>query len=115
MKNLENIKGLDQLPKFLTEDWIKQAMDKVDKRQMTPDQRMHYEMMMAKNATIIEMMKEEKEQIAKEAAEKAAKEAAKKAAKETARETAKNLKELGVENKVIAKATGLTIKEIEIL
>jgi len=34
MKNLENIKGADQLPKFLTEDWIKQAMDKLDKSQM---------------------------------------------------------------------------------
>ncbi len=60
MKNLENIKGLDELPKFLTEDWIKQAMKKVDKSQMTPDQRMHYEMMLAKNATIIEMLKEER-------------------------------------------------------
>jgi len=43
MKNLENIKGADQLPKFLTEDWIKQAMDKLDKSQMTSDQRMQYE------------------------------------------------------------------------
>ena len=44
MKNLEHIKGADQLPKFLTEDWIEQAMNKLDKSQMTPDQRMHYEM-----------------------------------------------------------------------
>ena len=94
MKNLENIKGLDQLPKFLTEDWIKQAMDKLDKSQMTPDQRMNYEMMMAKNATIIEMLKEEERQ-------------------QIAKKTAKNLKDLGVENEVIAKATGLTINEIE--
>jgi len=73
MKNLENIKGADQLPKFLTEDWIKQAMDKLDKSQMTSDQRMNYEMMMAKNATIIEMLKEEeRQQIAKEAAKEKA-------------------------------------------
>jgi len=102
MKNLENIKGADQLPKFLTEDWIKQAMDKLDKSQMTSDQRMNYEMMMAKNATIIEMLKEEeRQQIAKEAA------------KEKAIETAKNFKELGVDFKIIAKATGLTIEAIE--
>ena len=106
MKNLGNIKGADQLPKFLTEDWIKQAMDKLDKSQMTSDQRMNYEMMMAKNATIIEMLKEdERQQIAKEASEKGA--------KEKAIETAKNFKELGVENEVISKATGLTIEEIE--
>jgi len=43
MKNLENIEGADQLPKFLTEDWIKQAMKKLDKSKMTPEQRMHYE------------------------------------------------------------------------
>jgi len=94
MKNLENIKGADQLPKFLTEDWIKQAMDKLDKSQMTPDQRMNYEMMMAKNATIIEILKEDER-------------------KQIAMKTAKNLKELGVEISVISKSTGLTEKEIE--
>lgn len=94
MKNLENIKGVDQLPKFLTEDWIEQAMKKLDKSKMTPDQRMHYEMMLAKNATIIEMLKEdEKKQIAKK--------------------TAKSLKESGVNLEVISKSTGLTKKEIE--
>jgi len=112
MKNLENIKGVDQLPKFLTEDWIEQAMKKLDKSQMTPDQRMHYEMMMAKNATIIEMLKEEERQkVAKEAAAKAAT----KAAKETAKATAKNLKEMGVKFEIISKSTGLTKEEIESL
>jgi len=102
MKNLENIKGVDQLPKFLIEDWIKQTMDKLDKSQMTSDQRMQYEMMMAKNATIIEMLKEqERQQIASETA------------KETARETAKKLKELGTNIEIISKATGLTLEEIE--
>lgn len=96
MKNLENIKGADQLPKFLTEDWIKQAMDKLDKSQMTPDQRMNYEMMMAKNATTIEILKEDER-------------------KQIAMKTAKNLKELGVEISVISKSTGLTEEEIESL
>lgn len=96
MKNLENIKGVDQLPKFLTEDWIEQAMKKLDKSQMTPDQRMHYEMMLAKNATIIEMLKEdEKKQIAKE--------------------TATKMKSKGISNSDIQEITGLTLKEIESL
>ena len=71
---------------------------------MIPDQRMHYEMMLAKNATIIEMLKEEERQkIAKEAATKAAK------------ATAKNLKEMGVKFEIISKSTGLTKEEIESL
>ena len=93
MKNLENIKGIDQLPKFLTEDWIEQAMEKLDKSQMTPDQRMHYEMMMARNASIIAMLKDEKKQIAIE--------------------TAKKLKEKGMSNSDIQDITGLDIEEIE--
>ena len=105
MKNLEHIKGADQLPKFLTEDWIEQAMNKLDKSQMTPDQRMHYEMMMAKNATIIEMLKEEKQQMLKEER--------KQMAKDIAKEMAETLKQSGVEYAVISKATGLSIEEIE--
>ncbi len=98
MKNLENIKGIDQLPKFLTEDWIEQAMNKLDKSQMTPKQRMHYEMMMAKNASIIEMLKEEERlQIAKE----------------TAKEMAKKMKAKGMSNSEIQELTGLSIEEIE--
>ena len=34
MKNLETIEGADQLPKFLTEDWIEQAIAKLDKSKM---------------------------------------------------------------------------------
>ena len=96
MKNLEHIKGVDQLPKFLTEDWIEQAMQKLDKSQMTPDQRMHYEMMLAKNATIIEMLKEdEKKQIVKE--------------------TAKAMKDDGEPVEKIMKYTKLSKEEIESL
>jgi len=104
MKNLENIKGVDQLPKFLTEDWIEQAMKKLDKSQMTPDQRMHYEMMLAKNATIIEILKEdERKKVAEEAATKAAK------------ETAMKMKVKGMSNTDIQELTNLTIEEIESL
>ncbi len=98
MKNLENIKGVDQLPKFLTEDWIEQAMKKLDKSQMTPDQRMHYEMMLAKNATIIEILKENER---------------KKIAKETAKETAKKMKAKGMSDTDIQEFTNLTIEEIK--
>ena len=129
MKHLENIKGADQLPKFLTEDWIEQAMKKLDKSLMTPEQRMHYEMMMAKNGSIIQMMQEEKQQITeevtkevteevtkevtKEVTEEVTKEVTKEVARKTAIKTAKKLKERGIGLSIISEATGLTSKEIE--
>ena len=97
MKNLETIKGADQLPKFLTEDWIEQAMNKLDKSQMTAEQRMNYEMMMARNASIIEMRKEKR----------------RKDERKTKLEIAKNLKDSGVEIGIIVQSTGLTEKEVE--
>ena len=81
MKNQEIINELKQLPKFLSEDWIEKAIDKLDKSRMTPEQRMHFEMMLAKNASIIEMEKEERRIAIKEAEEKARKEAEEKARK----------------------------------
>jgi len=83
-------------------------MKKLDKSQMTPDQRMHYEMMLAKNATIIEILKEDERK-------KVAKEAATKAAKKTAKETAMKMKAKGMSNTDIQELTNLTIEEIESL
>ena len=93
MKNLENIKGLDQLPKFLTEDWIEQAMEKVDVSQMTIDQRMHYEMMMAKNASIIEMLKEEKKRAAEEVTEEVTREITEEVTREITEEVTREVTE----------------------
>jgi len=102
MKNLETIKGADQLPKVLTEDWIEQAIEKLDRSKMSSEQRMHYEMMMARNASIIEILKEkEKDRIIKETE------------KRKALETALKLKVLGSKMEVIVEVTGLTQKEIE--
>jgi predicted transposase/invertase (TIGR01784 family) len=98
MQNLEHIKGADQLPKFLTEDWIEQAMEKLDKSKMTAEQRMQYEMMMAKNASIIEMLKEEERQ---------------RIATETAKQTARLMKKAGEPIEKIIQYTDLTIEEIE--
>ena len=121
MKNLENIKGLDQLPKFLTEDWIEQALEKVDKSQMTPEQRMHWEMMLAKNGSIIQMRREEKERYAEELKAELTKEVTAEVTKEVTAEvtaevtkaTAKKMKIKGMSNSDIQELTGLTIQEIE--
>jgi len=94
MKNLETIQEANQLPQFLTEDWIEQAMSKLDKSKMSSEQRMNYEMMMAKNASIIEILKEEEK-------------------KQIAQNTASKLKEKGVEASIISESTGLSIEDIE--
>ena len=105
MKNLENIQNSNQLPHFLSEDWIDQAIKKLDRSKMTPEQRMHFEMSLAKQASIMEMLKEEKERERAQAIEEG---------KEKANKiTAKKLKDNGVDFQIISKSTGLTIEEIE--
>jgi predicted transposase/invertase (TIGR01784 family) len=87
MKHLKQLKGLERLPEVLTEDWLMQAIEKVDNSVMTPAQRAEYEIMLAKTAAIIYKRKEEEEEVklAKEEAHKAKKEAQK--TKEEAQKT----------------------------
>ena len=105
MKNQEIIEGLAQLPKFLTEDWIDQAMNKLDKSKMTPEQRMHFEMMLAKNGSILSMMEEEKRNLKEEVT--------KEVTKKRAEELAKKMKSNGESIEKIIEYTKLTIEEIE--
>lgn len=77
-------------------------MSKLDKSKMTSEQRMQYEMMMAKNATIIEMLKEEER-----------KKLIRETAKRTAERTAKEMKKNGESIENIIKYTGLKKAEIE--
>lgn len=99
MKILEAIRESDQLPEILNEDWIAQTMKKLDKSQMTPDERMQYEMTMAHNASIIHQEEEERERVRREAK----------------KEMAKKFKDLGTEIHIIIEATGLSKQEIEAL
>ena len=96
---------MGELPKFLSEDWIEKARNKLDKSRMTPEQRMHFEMLLVKNASIIEMEKEERRREI-EAAETKAK-------KENSIETGKKLLSKGMSLTGISEITGLTIQEIE--
>ena len=98
-------------------------MNKLDKSQMTPDQRMHYEMMMAKNASIVAMIEDEKQQaieknteeVTKEVTEKVTKEVTEKVAKELAIKTATTMKKRGEPIDKIAEYSGLSKEEIEAL
>jgi len=107
MKNHESVKESDKFPEFYKEDWIARTLKKLDKSQMTPDQRMQYEITMARNASIDEMRREEEERIRQEAKEETK--------KEVQKEMAKKLKDLGAEMQIIIEATGLSEEEIEAL
>lgn len=103
MKNQEIINKIGELPEFLSEDWIEKAMKKLDKSLMTPDQRMHFEMLLAKNATIV-AMEEDKRQ--KEIEESRMKEK---------KEIALQMKKEGEPMIKIQRYTGLSTDEIEAL
>lgn len=126
MKNLPRIKELEQLPENLTEKWLQEAIEKLDKTIMTPDQRIHYEMALAKAGSILSMRRKQRKKIREEASKKVAKikeEANQKVVKvkeEAAAKNktniliiAKNLKDLGLHISEIAKSTGLTIAEVK--
>lgn len=106
MKNLERINDTSELPKFLKEGWLEKAIKKLDKSSMTATQRMQYEMMLAKSASVIEMLKEE-ERLAIE------KKAEKRAEKRKAIDTADKLIPKGMTNLEIHEITGLSVEEIE--
>ena len=105
MKNLEEILKNIDLPDFLAEDWIEQAVKKLDISKMTPEQRMFFEMTKAKQGSMRQMQEEENEMFREKGMKEGVKEGVKK--------TALKMKEEGVEFSFISKMTGLSIKEIE--
>ncbi len=107
MKNEEYIQQINELPPVLSEDWIKIAMNKLDKGKMTPDQRMHFEMMLARNASILQIEEEEKRRVIEQAIEKER--------RENAIKTAKMMRSKDIAIQEIVDFTGLTAEEIEAL
>lgn len=101
MKQSGKIKGLDELPKILTEDWIEQALSKVDKSQLSPEQRFQFEMMLARNGSLIEMRQQEDKLLVE------------KVQKQESINTAKKMKQEDIDCAIISKITGLSIEEIE--
>jgi predicted transposase/invertase (TIGR01784 family) len=59
MKALNNVQqSPTQYPRFWTEEWLKIAIQELDTRAMSPEQRMAYEMTLAYNAQAIQLEKE---------------------------------------------------------
>ena len=113
------------------EDWILQAMERLNEGGLTPDQRANLEIAIVQEASEIAAWKDQLRKV--EEAEAKAKEAEAKAkevdvkvkeveakskeveakAQEAKIETAKKLKENGIDIQLIAESTGLSIEEVE--
>ncbi len=70
MKNLHTVTETSQFPTFWNEDWLKKAISELDIRNMTPEQKLAYEMAISANALAV---KNENKKI-KEAEERKTKE-----------------------------------------
>jgi predicted transposase/invertase (TIGR01784 family) len=53
MQNLHKITETSQFPTFWNEDWLKKAISEVDIRNMTPEQKLAYEMAISANALAV--------------------------------------------------------------
>lgn len=53
MKNLHTVTETSQFPKFWNEEWLKKAISEVDLRNMTPEQKLAYEMTLSANALAV--------------------------------------------------------------
>ena len=67
MKNVDRLHEEAEIPEFYTEEWIDNAIKKLQTTAMTAEQRMKYSMAIAKNASIKYMMDEEIRQATEEA------------------------------------------------
>lgn len=80
MKKIHTVTTPAQFPIFWDEEWLKVAIDELDRRKMTPDERASFEILIARNA---EAVKAENRKI-------------KEAQDEVKFETVKNLINLGI-------------------
>lgn len=53
MKTIHKVTEPTQFPEFWNEDWLKVAIDELDSRKMTPDERASFEMLVARNAEAV--------------------------------------------------------------
>jgi len=53
MKTVHTVTDLSQYPQFWTEEWLQTAIDELDKRAMTPEELLDYEMTLSANALAI--------------------------------------------------------------
>ena len=81
MKEAHTVQEPTKFPQFWTEEWLKVAIDELDTRRMTPEERMAYVMTLSNNAIALQMEKQEKEAAVTEAVTEAIKKVVLKALK----------------------------------
>ena len=81
MKEAHTVQEPTKFPQFWTEEWLKVAIDELDTRRMTPEERMAYVMTLSNNAIALQMEKQEKEAAVTEAVSEAIKKVVLKALK----------------------------------
>ena len=70
MKTIHTTTQPTQFPQFWNEDWLQLAIDELDKRKMTPDERFAYERTLAINAESIRVVNAQIEEVKKESIRK---------------------------------------------
>jgi len=113
MKNLGKVIEEADLPSFHSEDWMKQALTKLDKSKMDHDQRLLFEMALARHGSMMEMREQDRQEGKEEGLIEGEIKGEKKGKREEKIELAKKLQSEGFENEYISKLTGLSIEEIE--
>lgn len=70
MKTIHTTTQPTQFPQFWNEEWLQLAIDELDKRKMTPDERFVYERTLAINAKSIRVVNAQIEEVKKESIRK---------------------------------------------
>lgn len=73
MKTLHTVTQPTEFPKFWNEEWLKVAIDELDRRKMTPDERVSFEMLIARNAEAVKAESKRIENVKVSAIQKAIK------------------------------------------
>lgn len=97
MKTVHEVSEPTQFPQFWNEEWLQVAIQELDKRALTPEQRLSYEMTISANALAI---KNEQKKIQE-------------AAKAIKEETVRNALQMGLTLEQAAKLAGVSIEFVE--
>ncbi|GAB4023840.1 Rpn family recombination-promoting nuclease/putative transposase [Spirosoma koreense] len=93
MKTIHTVTDPTQYPQFWTEEWLRKAIEELDKRQMTPDERFAYERALAINAESIRVSKQAITDAVQEAIEEATQKANQQATEKDKRAVERMLKQ----------------------
>ena len=103
MKTIHEVGEPTQFPPFWNEEWLQVAIQELDKRALTPEQRLSYEMTISANALAIKN-EQKKIQQAKEAENLAVK-----------RDTVENALKMGLTHEQSAKLAGVSLEFVEVV